>query len=179
MKKLLLLTTLLAGGLVSHGQQGTVTFANSGGTALRANGTNVNATVALYGSTATGLASDTSLTPIGATVNTLAAVPGVFVGGTRNIGNPGDTVTLQVRAWTGGFATWDLAQAAALANPSIYLTVVRPMWEQATGGGTLPTPPITGAGRFTGATLQPIPEPSSIALGLLGLGAIVLFRRRK
>ena len=179
MKKLLLLTTLLVGGLLSHGQQGAVTFANSAGTPLQAAGTNVSATVALYGSTSTNLASDTSLTPIGSTVNTLPTVPGVFVGGTRNIGNPGDLVTLQVRAWTGGFATWDLAFAASLANPTIYVTRNGPMWQQVVGGGTLPTAPITGAGRFTGATLTNVPEPSSIALGLLGLGAIVLFRRRK
>jgi hypothetical protein len=178
MKKLLLLTTLVVGTMVSMAQQGAVTFGNSAGTPLRAsNGTNINATVALYGSTATNLASDSTLTQLGATVNTFT--PGLFAGGARNIGNPGDLVTLQVRAWTGGFATWDLAQAAALANPNVYLTVVRPMWQQITGGGTNPTQPITGAGRFAGATLEPIPEPSSIALGLLGLGAIVLFRRRK
>lgn len=177
MKKLLLLTTLVLAAMVSHAQQGAVTFANNAGTALRANGTNVTATVALYGSTSTNLASDSTLTQIGATANTFA--PGLFSGGARNIGNPGDLVTLQVRAWTGGFATWDLAQAAALANPNVYVTVVRPMWEQITGGGTNPTQPITGAGRFAGATLEPVPEPSSIALGLLGLGAIVLFRRRK
>jgi hypothetical protein len=177
MKKLLLLTTLVLTALVSNAQQGAVTFGNSAASPIRAYGTNVAATVALYGSTSTGLASDSTLTQIGATANTFT--PGLFSGGTRNIGAPGDTVTLQVRAWTGGFASWDLAQAGALANPNVYLTVVRPMWEQAVGGGTLPTAVITGAGRFTGATLEPIPEPSSIALGLLGLGAIVLFRRRK
>jgi hypothetical protein len=178
MKKLLLLTTLVLATLVSNAQQGAVTFGNNAGTPLRAAGTNISARVALYGSTATGLASDSTLTQIGASVNTFA--PGLFSGGTRNIGTTaGDTVTLQVRAWTGGFATWELASAAALADTSVFLTVVRPMWEQVTGGGVLPTQPITGAGRFTGATLEPIPEPSSIALGLLGLGAIVLFRRRK
>ena len=176
MKKLLLLTTLVLTAIVSHGQ--TVTFANNSGAPIRAFGTNVSATVALYGSTATGLASDSTLTQIGATANTFA--PGLFSAGARNIGTTeGATVTLQVRAWTGGFATWELASAAALANQNVFVTMVRPMWEQAVGGGTLPTPPITGAGRFTGATLSPVPEPSSIALGLLGLGAIVLFRRRK
>jgi len=177
MKKLLLITTLVASALVSYAQQGAVTFANSAGTALRANGTNINARVALYGSTATGLSSDTSLTQIGNVTNTF--IPGVFIGGTRFIGNPGDTVTLQVRAWTGSFATWELANAAALADQSVFVTVVRPMWTQTVGGGTNPSQPITGAGRFGGATLEPVPEPSSIALGLLGLGAIVLFRRRK
>lgn len=179
MKKLLLLTTLFLAAVVSHAQQGAVTFGNGAvGTEVRdGNGALIAGTVALYGSTSTGLANDSSLTQIGATVNTLA--PGYFNGGTRNIGNPGDTVTLQVRAWTGGFATWDAAFLAAQSNQSILLTVTRPFWTQITGGGTNPTQPITGAGRYAGSTLTPVPEPSSIALGLLGLGAIVLFRRRK
>jgi hypothetical protein len=151
MKKLLLITTLVAGALVSYGQQGAVTFANSAGSPIRAFGTNVAATVALYGSTSTGLSSDASLTQVGATANTFT--PGLFSGGARNIGNPGDTVTLQVRAWTGGFANWDAAFAAAQSNPNVFVTLVRPMWEQAVGGGTLPTQPITGAGRFGGAAL--------------------------
>jgi hypothetical protein len=180
MKKLLLLTTLVLAAVVSHAQQGAVTFANGpAGTEVRraSDGALINATVALYGSTSTGLANDSSLTQLGATVNTLA--PGYFSGGTRNIGNPGDTVTLQIRAWTGGFATWDAASLAAQTDTSIILTRTRPMWTQIVGGGTNPTQPITGAGRFAGASLEPVPEPSSIALGLLGLGAIVLFRRRK
>jgi len=180
MKKLLLLTTLVLSAVVSHAQQGAVTFGNGPvGTEVRGpNGQLIAGTVALYGSTATGLGqNETSLTQLGAVVNTIA--PGYFNGGTRNIGAPGDTVTLQVRAWTGGFANWDLAYAAALSDPNVFVTVTRPMWQQITGGGTNPTQPITGAGRFAGATLTPVPEPSSIALGLLGLGAIVLFRRRK
>ena len=84
MKKLLLLTTLVLAAGISHAQQGAVSFINSAATPLRANGTNVTATVALYGSTATGLASDSTLTQIGATANTFA--PGIFSGGTRNIG---------------------------------------------------------------------------------------------
>jgi len=37
-----------------------------------------------------------------------------------------------------------------------------------------------GAGQIGTVTeLRAVPEPSSIALGLLGLGAIALFRRRK
>lgn len=180
MKKLLLLTTVVLGTVFCQAQQGAVTFANgAAGTEVRGpGGALIAGTVALYGSTSTGLANDTSLTQIGSTVNTIA--PGYFLGGTRNIGNPGDTVTLQVRAWTGGFATWDAAFAAAQTDTGIFLTRTRPMWTQITGGGGVnPPQPITGAGRFSGASLEPVPEPSSIALGLLGLGAIVLFRRRK
>ncbi len=118
-------------------QQGRVTFANGSATPIRGFGTNITATAALYGSTSAGLNSDSTLTQLGAAVNTFT--PGLFSGGTRYLGNPGDLVTLQVRAWTGGAASWDLAYAVALYDPNIYLSVMRPMWEQPVGGGTLPT----------------------------------------
>jgi hypothetical protein len=153
-------------------QQGAVTFANSSATPIRGFGTNVNATVALYGSTSANLNSDSTLTQLGAVVNTFA--PGLFSGGTRFIANPGDLVTLQVRAWTGGAASWDLAYAAALYDPNVYLSVMRPMWEQPVGGGLLPTQPIIGPGRFPGLVFEPIPEPGSIALALLSAAALYL-----
>ena len=120
MKKLLLLTTLVVGSMVSFAQQGAVTFGNSAGTPITNAdaGTNSHARVALYGSTSTNLASDSTLTQIGATANTFA--PGLFDGGTRNIGVACDLVTLQVRAWSGGFATYELAFAAAQNDNTVY-----------------------------------------------------------
>jgi hypothetical protein len=153
-------------------QQGTVTFGNNAGTPIAGFGTNISVTVALYGSTALGLNSDSTLAQIGAVVNTFS--PGLFSGGTRFIGNPGDVVTLQVRAWTGGFASWDLASAAALATPNVHLSTTRPMWEQPVGGGTLPTQPITGPGRFQGLNFEIIPEPSTVAMALFGVLAFAL-----
>jgi hypothetical protein len=181
MKKLLLVLALIGTAVASYGQ-GAVTFANAAATAI----TNVSAggpgphprasvTVGLYGSTSLGLADDSTLSLIGAVGNTFA--PGLFSLGTRNIGNPGDTVTLQVRAWSGAFATYE---AAVLGGDATTLYGKSTKWEQVVGGGTNPPQPITGAGRLTPFTVTTvIPEPSSIALGLLGLGAIALFRRRK
>jgi hypothetical protein len=168
----------------SYGQAGTgsVTFANTFFPTnlfpIVWNGTNVNATVALYGSTELNLTSDSSLAPIG-TAQTF--VPGFFSAGAAYIAMPGQTVTLQVRAWTGGFATWDAAYAAALVNPEIALSHDdRYMWEQPVGGGTLPSQPITFSDgrRFRGLTLSTIPEPSSIALGILGLIVCAVFLRK-
>jgi hypothetical protein len=160
--------------LFVHAQQGSVVFANNPSTPITLFGDNTHATVALYGSVLTGLGDDSSLVPLGSPVNTL--VPGLFVGGARNIGIPGAVVTLQIRAWTGGFASWDLAFAAATSNPGINLnkTII---WEQSVGGGMLPAEPITGPGRFQGLELFIIPEPSSAALALIG-GLVFLFSFR-
>jgi PEP-CTERM motif len=186
MKKLLLTLALTLGAVAAYAQ-GTVTFANAAATAI----TNVTSaqtgglppypratvTVGLYGSTSLGLGDDTSLTLIGAVGSTFT--PGLFSLGTRNFANPGDTVTLQVRAWSGAFATYEAAYAAAL-NDGVTLVGKSTKWEQITGGGTNPAQPITGAGRLTQFNVQTlVPEPSSIALGLLGLGAVALFRRKK
>jgi hypothetical protein len=164
----------------TQAQQGAVTFGNGpAGTEIRSgyNGQLISARVALYGSTSTGLGqNETALMQLGAAVDTIA--PGYFNGGTRNIGSPGDTVTLQVRAWTGGYATWHLAYAAALVNPNVDVSVIRPMWTQIVGGGTNPTQPITGPGRFQGLVLG-IPEPSSIALAIIGTLYLGYCVRRK
>jgi hypothetical protein len=185
MKKILILAALLVSTAVSFAQ-GTVTFANNTATAI----TNVSSgsapypravvNVALYGSTSLGLLNDSSLTLVGAVTNTLPT-GGIFIGGTRFIGAEGSTVTLQVRAWSGAFATYEAALAAALVDGTT-LVGKSGYWEQSTGGGPNPAQPITGVGRLTPFTVNTalvIPEPSSIALGLLGLGAIALFRRKK
>jgi MYXO-CTERM domain-containing protein len=181
MKKILILGAMLVATVASYAQ-GTVTFANATATAI----TNISVAapypkavvnVALYGSTTLGLPDDSSLTMIGLRTNTLAS-GGIFIGGTRSIGNAGQTVTLQVRAWSGAFATYE---DAVLGADETTLLGKSTKWEQATGGGSNPAQPITGVGRLTPFTVNvtPVPEPSSIALGLLGLGAIALFRRRK
>jgi len=50
------------------------------------------------------------------------------------------------------------------------------------GGPQPPNPPATppdlGPG-FTGFTIAPVPEPTTYALGVLGLGALAMMRRRK
>lgn len=185
MKKLLVIASI-ALGVISSYAQGTVTFANAAATAITnvssgpvgsPGATRASVTVGLYGSTSLGLPDASSLALIGAVGNTFT--PGLFSLGVRNIGNPGDTVTLQVRAWSGAFATYEAAYAAALVD-GVTLVGTSTKWEQVTGGGPNPTQPITGAGRLTPFTVSTlVPEPSSIALGLLGLGAIALFRRKK
>jgi len=99
---------------------------------------------------------------------------GYFLGGSRTIAGQAATtiLTVQVRAWaTSGGAVTSWEQAGPLARGESNLIQVT------LGGGTTPPPNLLGLTSFSIGTV--IPEPSSIALGLLGLGAIVLFRRRK
>ncbi len=93
-------------------------------------------------------------------------------------GNTGQTIAFQIRAWqiSGG------SSYEAAIQPNLYRGMSA-IGEVTPATGVVLTPNLfgTGAGQIGGFVLTPnvIPEPSSIALGLLGLGAIALFRRRK
>jgi hypothetical protein len=95
--------------------------------------------------------------------------------------NTGQTIAFQVRAWsTFAGSTYELALGRT-DLPTRYLGVSA-IGEVTPATGLTPTPALfgTAAGQVGGFVLvPPVPEPSSIALGLLGLGAIALFRRRK
>jgi hypothetical protein len=95
---------------------------------------------------------------------------------------PGTPINFQIRAWSAwAGANWNEALATSAANPSSVAL------GQSTIGTVTPgsTPPAPLFGTTAGLLSRgfevslPIPEPSSIALGLLGVGAMVLFRRRK
>jgi hypothetical protein len=86
----------------------------------------------------------------------------------------GATVDVRVHAWDGAFSTYEDAVAgmgAAGFSPTLSVTL---------GGGTVTPPNLVGLSSFqlsAGGTVG-VPEPSTIALGLLGAG-LLLFRRRK
>jgi len=186
MKKLLLLTAFVATA-VGVFAQGTITFNNSSTQLVTNSATGQplpvgnQFVIALYygpnGTPEAGL-SQIATTPI-------AAVPGRFFGGTVTTPAttpPGGVAALQVRAYSSGFATYEAAFAAAQGNPSVFVGTSNPF--TVTTGNPTGTPATTPASltplqSFGVANPAPVPEPSSIALGLLGLGAIVLFRRRK
>jgi hypothetical protein len=87
---------------------------------------------------------------------------------------PGASARFQVRAWQGA-ASYD----AALTTPGAYWGTSQIFTEDALGGtppgGGLPVPNPTPDG-MNAFTL--VPEPSTVALGVLGAAAL-LFRRRK
>jgi hypothetical protein len=81
---------------------------------------------------------------------------------------PGASADVRVRAWdVSSGATWD----AALIRGSVDFSIAN------LGGGSPPAPPASMA-NFTSFSLAVIPEPSTYALAALGLGGLLLFRRK-
>jgi len=115
------------------------------------------------------------------------ALPGRFGGAVMTTGNataPSQAATFQVRGWTGNFTTYEAAYAAALTDTTVFVGVSG-LFSSPTGGDTAgnthpPDPaPLNLGTNFTGLSVSPVPEPSTIALGGLGAAALLLFRRRK
>jgi hypothetical protein len=132
----------------------------------------------------TGATSIDTMTMVGMTTNSSSTLP-LFVG-TFNGGNPytiaghpqNEIVNYAFAAWSisTGALTWQAAKTATtgyVGNSGIGLNYTL------AGGAT--TPSLTfgnGAGQVQGFTLNPVPEPSTIALGLLGAAALFLRRRK-
>lgn len=114
----------------------------------------------------------------GATANINPA--GRYIGGTRTVGtsgNAGGIYAVVVRGWTGAALTWNdaVAGGAMLGRTTV--------WTIDTGDPTT-TPAgspavLSTATGFSGFTLQPVPEPTSMALAGLGAASLLIFRRRK
>jgi len=200
MKKILLLAALI-GATVTSFAQGVVNFNNK--VAADVNGPAVDARIfylnganpapgggtlraALYGAVGS-LSSDASLVLLsnptdGQTTVDFRTSPVPAGYGYVNPGSSGSrtipgagfstTVTLQIRAWDGGYADYATAVTQGAATGKSNLVVI----QTTTGPTDQVIPRLVG---LTGFTVIPVPEPSSIALGLLGLGALALIRRRK
>jgi hypothetical protein len=118
-----------------------------------------------------------ALTPIGATANFRVATtssPGTWSGGTRTLAGvtQGAELNLQVRAWDAAFASYDAALAAGKgAGQSAVFTFK----------DALSSPPGAADNfmvNFQGFTISQVPEPSTIALGALGVAGLLFFRRK-
>ena len=202
MKKLLIVLTLAAMPAVVFGQ-GRVAFANSSTTQTTSN-LNMGAAVGLTDGVnqfkfglyiaPAGTIDPAAFTLASIDVTGLAATTpnqsGALGRGRFNGGNPlaiqgnaGVAIAFQIRGWSFQYATYE---AAVAADPLVALGVFRGASSigsvtPATAAGPTPSLFGVGAGQVGGFALfaNTVPEPSSIALGLLGLGAIALFRRRK
>ncbi len=195
MKKTLTLLTLVAGMAFGY-SQGTVNFNNNVAFAtsapVAANGKSdrfvydsdnstrlvgTNYFAQLYFAIGSGVAESSlvAVTPTAAFRTPTTSSPGTWSGGTRTLPgtSAGQTVTLQVRVWDGSlFSTYEQAAVGAVGKigKSVTFDYVVP---------TTGAPPaaffMEGLQSFT---LVPVPEPSTYALGALGLGAVALVRRR-
>jgi len=181
MKKLIPFLVLLAGATIAMAQ-GTVNFANSVTFATTADRLvrNPDGTPAT-GSLTTDPATLVAQLYYGANAGSLTAhtatparfrpgSTGLWLGGARTLTGfaPGTTLTLEVRAWdmrTG--ATWETAAIRGNSGTFTY---------------TIPLDPLSPPAAYfmegmRGFTL--VPEPSVIGLGLIGVGALFMLRRRK
>lgn len=188
MKKLSLVVAFIMAGVVGFAQ-GTVNFSNTG-SAIGGTGapvTDVDGTTRLAG---TGFLAQLYAGPDAAS---LVAVPGVavfrtgagagfvnavygtFTDSSRAVGNvaPGANATIVMRAWDAAAgATYEAALGAGgKVGSSTPFTVALG------GAGSPPSLPANLVG-LTSFSLSVIPEPSTIALGLLGLAALALRRRK-
>ena len=202
MKKILLLATILALPMVAFAQ-GRVNFANAG-FAIQTNFTSVGGTVGNANRTFSPLRVGLFVGPDGSSSNSLtlavnnvgggfawatnqsAPFSGAFNGGNNFEiqGNAGTAISFQIRAWSLAYTTFNEAFAAYNAGVAGTLVGASAIGSITPATGATPTPNLFGAGAGQIAAFQAfppsaIPEPSSIALGLLGLGAVALFRRRK
>jgi hypothetical protein len=155
--------------------QGTVNFANGAANvdAPITNRTFSPARVQLYVGSA-GISDAALLTTNGISGSPATLLSGggagYFLGNARDIDGylPGTTVTLQVRAWATSFgSSWETAGPGRGESNLIQVTL---------GGGLIPTPNMVGLRGF----VFPVPEPSSVALGLIGfLKAAVIGTKRR
>ncbi len=175
MKKQLLTVALVAMTAVASYAQGTIAFGNSALTRvkvdMRDGSAARNATAAdgftvgvWYGSSAENLTQAPGTATISATTaGVLSGAASVFaLPGT----DAGQTVSMQIRAWNdlGWAGQTDVRQVTLgpTAGPGAVV------WQTSD----------TNPNRFTPLVVV-VPEPSTIALGVLGLGSLLLFRRRK
>jgi len=129
------------------------------------------------------------MTMVGMTTNSASSASlaiGTFFGG-----NPfpvpgfttGTTISFAFAAWSisTGALTYDAAKVASTGYFS-QSPVVGNGYTLAGGAGSPPltwgTPTAAAPWLVNGLQLQPVPEPSTIALGLLGAAALLLRRRK-
>ena len=184
MKKLLVTLTAVLVSVSSFGQ-GSVFFNNRTSTGdapvSRPDGTGAGAGVTAQLFLVSGTAGSETFTPLtpATTFRDTSAAARFFVNAVDVIVPTipaGSPATFRVRAYETAAGTWDAANApgsAFLRGESGDVTVAQ-LGGITPTGGIVPTPDLAGLTAFT----LVVPEPSTIALGILGAAAL-LYRRRK
>jgi hypothetical protein len=185
MKKILIVTAMAALVAVNSFGQGSVVFSNSGGQAItRSSGGSVPTgstyqAELMYAPDGTASADfDSMAVRVGNAAN-FGPTAGYFSGGGRTI----DSITpaggfglFQVRAWSTAVGTSyaDVVsknQGEAGKSGIIRVDTGNPLIGEPAAG-------LVAAG-LQSFVVSPVPEPSAIALGILGAGTLLLLRRRK
>ena len=171
-----MILTATLGLAVSVFGQGQVTLANNSSSLIRINDA-VSGTPAAIGQLTFQLlaaAPGGSLAAVG-TAPSNAAIAGRIANTVFNITAVGSGLNadFQVRAWDSAFASYAAALGAgALTGQSVvFQSLTSP-------AGDPPALPVTLAGKYAGFAVQ-VPEPSTIALGLIGAGSLLFLRRKK
>jgi len=119
-------------------------------------------------------ATASQLTSIGLATPKVGMAGGEFLGGTQTFANYTGTITLQIQAWkaAGGSTYAQAVQNGAYAGESSIMQVAL--------GNPQGSPPGTATklGGILSSFAVTTPEPSTIALAVIGL-SVLLFRRRK
>lgn len=198
MKKLLVVATVAAAftlsGLYAHAQ-GVVQFKNDATTAVTLGDSAAAALSLQPGANAPGgnlfraalyYAPDSATAPerldgtvMGATQGML--IPGQYNGGNRTTPSttaPGAAAWFQVRVWEAAYgATYEAAFTAPVTGGRLAIVGSTPVFKVTTGAPPAPPTALAGNG-LAPVSMQVVPEPSTIGLGLLGLAGLFLLRRR-
>jgi hypothetical protein len=192
MKKILLTLALVAVTAASYGQ-GTIAFGNTIASRVKyisAPGAapvdmpiSVRLNFGVFFSSTSGVESQLQLANPALGTSSTTSI-GIIVGaGTYAIigGAENATVFMQIRGWDAAFGSdWAAAKAAGTGYGQTDIRSVT--LASALGPGTSIWQGASGvdAKKFLPMTVAvTVPEPSTIALGVLGLGSLLLFRRRK
>jgi len=188
MRKTILSLALVGASAVTTFAQGTIQFLNSGLSPVKLNtaaGGLVNAPTGtrigvFWGTTANNLTLQTPTAAIGST-------PGVFNGGNAYAlsgTNPGETVFLRFEGWLNRGGTTPEIIVGGPSSPGITdwgatATIQTTVLGPTAGPGTVVWQSVTGTNpNRVKPLIIGVPEPSVIALGALGLAALLVRRRQ-
>jgi hypothetical protein len=200
MKKLFVLTTILALGAISTFAQGNINANNSGtGVLIQVQNPGINGgqpVTAGNPATAAGFGTDVGKGQVtvalyaaanGTATSALEASSPIWTGNMSGSGvasaqgtiAPGTAFVLPTKTGFDGSAPVEFVlYGASLDGAYTGWSNVGSVQPQA-NGGTSSSPSIYGGSGITSFILVPVPEPATIALGGLGAAALLLFRRRK
>jgi hypothetical protein len=184
MKKILLIASICVCSALQTFAQGQFTFANKGfenpapiykdivGSSTKI-GTGYYVDYVYAKSTGVTDSSTLTLTEL-ATPKLMSGTAGTFGGGDQTIPGYTGTISLQIRAWESSYTTY----AAAVASGSVYTGASKIMYIPLGNPNANPPSVITSLDGYLTSFAVTVPEPATVALGVMGLSLLV-FRRRK